>query len=157
MKKRIYRIAFVITLAIVVVDWPVKMEAGRVPKIPIGKVVRGSGLLAACSKEEAAASRFIEKGAAEEGKIGEEIGHSVEGARGNSKVETFIEEHGDDVIETAVDVYNENVPKVITCYDCGGEGAVYYVDDYGNTETDEYGNPILYRCPTCNGSGQLRQ
>lgn len=141
----------------IVVDWPVKVEAGRVPKIPIGKAVRGGGLLAACSKEGAAASRFIEKSAAEEGKIGEEIGNSAKGSRNKSKVETFMDEHGDDVIETAVDVYTETSSKVITCYDCGGQGAVYYVDDYGNTETDDYGNPILYRCPTCNGSGQLRQ
>lgn len=147
----------------IVVDWPVKVEAGFNPAKLIGKAVQGvdkagskegAGLLEGCAKEEAVSFERATEEAG--GKIGEEAGRSAEGARGKSRVEKIIDD-GHDIIENAADVYNETSSKVITCYDCGGQGAVYYVDDYGNAETDEYGNPVLYRCPTCNGSGQLRQ
>lgn len=43
----------------------------------------------------------------------------------------------------------------ILCSQCGGTGAVYAVDYYGNMQCDYYGNPILNLCPTCNGTGTV--
>lgn len=152
MKKRIYKIAFVLTMAAMVFDWPVKTQAGRVP----GKVVKGVfGACAGCAREEGAAAHAAE----EAGVVGKDASKAAGEASKSSKTEkNFVEEYGDDIIDVAGDIYQpSSAPKIITCYDCNGEGAIYYVDDYGNVDIDDYGNPILYQCPTCGGYGQLRQ
>lgn len=43
----------------------------------------------------------------------------------------------------------------ITCSQCGGAGAVYMVDYYGNIQYDYYGNPLVSQCPYCNGTGAI--
>lgn len=46
-------------------------------------------------------------------------------------------------------------PQVYTvqCSQCGGSGAVYMVDYYGNIQYDYYGNPVISQCPSCGGAG----
>lgn len=41
----------------------------------------------------------------------------------------------------------------VTCSQCGGAGAVYMLDYYGNIQYDYYGNPLVSQCPYCNGTG----
>lgn len=43
----------------------------------------------------------------------------------------------------------------VTCSQCGGAGAVYMVDYYGNIQYDYYGNPIVSQCPSCGGAGSI--
>lgn len=57
--------------------------------------------------------------------------------------------------------YDENEssyqPQVYTvqCAQCGGSGAVYMVDYYGNIQYDYYGNPLISECPSCGGAGSV--
>lgn len=48
-------------------------------------------------------------------------------------------------------------PQVYTvqCSQCGGSGAVYMVDYYGNIQFDYYGNPVINQCPSCGGAGSI--
>lgn len=48
-------------------------------------------------------------------------------------------------------------PQVYTvqCSQCGGSGAVYIVDYYGNIQYDYYGNPVIGQCPNCGGAGSI--
>lgn len=41
------------------------------------------------------------------------------------------------------------------CGQCGGGGVCYQLDSYGNIMTDIYGNPLLFQCPVCLGSGSV--
>ena len=41
------------------------------------------------------------------------------------------------------------------CGQCGGGGVCYQLDSYGNIMTDIYGNPLLFQCPVCHGSGSV--
>lgn len=50
-------------------------------------------------------------------------------------------------IENAINKYN-------VCNTCSGWGVVYHVDNYGNLITDYYGNPKLFECEHCGGSGK---
>lgn len=43
----------------------------------------------------------------------------------------------------------------VTCSQCGGAGAVYMLDYYGNIQYDYYGNPMVSQCPYCNGTGAI--
>lgn len=43
----------------------------------------------------------------------------------------------------------------VTCSQCGGVGAVYIVDYYGNIQYDYYGNPVVSQCPSCGGAGSI--
>lgn len=40
------------------------------------------------------------------------------------------------------------------CHTCDGYGVVYHIDNYGNIITDYYGNPALFTCDQCGGSGK---
>lgn len=40
------------------------------------------------------------------------------------------------------------------CSQCGGYGIVYMVNEYGNYYTDYYGNPQVFICERCGGSGK---
>ena len=48
-------------------------------------------------------------------------------------------------------------PQVYTaqCSQCGGRGAVYISDYYGNIQYDYYGNPVISQCPSCGGTGSI--
>ncbi len=48
-------------------------------------------------------------------------------------------------------------PQVYTvqCSQCGGAGAVYVLDYYGNIQYDYYGNPLVSQCLYCNGTGTI--
>lgn len=50
-------------------------------------------------------------------------------------------------IDNAINRYN-------VCDACDGWGVVYHVDNYGNIITDYYGNPALFTCDYCGGSGK---
>ncbi len=43
----------------------------------------------------------------------------------------------------------------VTCTQCGGTGAVYMLDYYGNIQYDYFGNPLISQCPYCNGTGAI--
>lgn len=43
----------------------------------------------------------------------------------------------------------------VPCSQCGGHGAVYVLDYYGNVQYDYYGNPVVNRCAYCNGTGAV--
>lgn len=43
----------------------------------------------------------------------------------------------------------------VQCSQCGGSGAVYVVDYYGNIQYDYYGNPVISQCPSCGGAGTV--
>jgi DnaJ-class molecular chaperone len=46
-------------------------------------------------------------------------------------------------------------PTAVLCSQCGGSGAVYILDMYGNPVFDMYGNPQISPCPVCSGNGQV--
>jgi len=52
---------------------------------------------------------------------------------------------------------DEYEPQVysVQCAQCGGAGAVYVLDYYGNIQYDYYGNPLISQCPYCNGTGAV--
>lgn len=43
----------------------------------------------------------------------------------------------------------------VRCSQCGGSGAVYVLDYYGNIQYDYYGNPVISQCPSCGGAGSV--
>lgn len=43
----------------------------------------------------------------------------------------------------------------VQCSQCGGSGAVYVLDYYGNIQYDYYGNPVISQCPSCGGAGSI--
>lgn len=53
------------------------------------------------------------------------------------------------------DSYNEPRVYTVQCNQCGGAGAVYMVDYYGNIQYDYYGNPVVSQCPSCGGAGAI--
>lgn len=55
--------------------------------------------------------------------------------------------YGDDEENYEPQVYT------VTCSQCGGAGAVYMLDYYGNIQYDYYGNLMVSQCPYCNGTG----
>lgn len=48
------------------------------------------------------------------------------------------------------DIYN----SYSRCSQCDGYGVVYAVNEYGYLNCDNYGNPYVYTCPQCGGSGK---
>ena len=46
------------------------------------------------------------------------------------------------------------VNAINVCDQCGGWGIVYMVDENGYYYTDSYGNPLIYKCNQCGGSGK---
>lgn len=50
-------------------------------------------------------------------------------------------------VENVINEYN-------VCSSCGGYGVVYHVDDAGYYYTDYEGNPKLYICDDCGGTGR---
>ncbi|MBD5194922.1 MAG: hypothetical protein HDS71_08880 [Bacteroidales bacterium] len=53
------------------------------------------------------------------------------------------------------DSYHQPQVYSVQCRQCGGAGAVYMVDYYGNIQYDYYGNPMVSQCPSCGGSGAI--
>ncbi|MDE6322021.1 MAG: hypothetical protein K2L93_06955 [Muribaculaceae bacterium] len=51
--------------------------------------------------------------------------------------------------------YHQPQVYTVQCSQCGGAGAVYMVDYYGNIQFDYYGNPIVSQCPSCGGTGSV--
>lgn len=49
----------------------------------------------------------------------------------------------------------ESQVYTVQCSQCGGAGAVYVIDYYGNIQYDYYGNPLVSQCPYCNGTGAI--
>lgn len=43
----------------------------------------------------------------------------------------------------------------VSCSQCGGSGAVYMLDYYGNVQYDLYGNPMVSPCSYCGGAGTI--
>lgn len=65
-----------------------------------------------------------------------------------------------DRVQDIVDGFTEEEPQrqpqavAVVCGQCGGNGAVYLLDGYGNIMYDYYGNPQVSVCPVCSGAGQ---
>lgn len=93
------------------------------------------------------------------GKSGERIIKGVEDA-----VEHYHPKPGPRTLDHVKDAYeyitDDNEPQyqpqatIVLCGQCGGTGAVYMLDAYGNYMTDYYGNPVVGPCGACGGTGQ---
>lgn len=53
------------------------------------------------------------------------------------------------------DSYSQPQRYSVVCSQCGGAGAVYIVDYYGNIQFDMYGNPLVTQCTSCRGAGAV--